>query len=68
MASSDLMLGTVDLFERAVEVWGTPERAREWLQCQEKELDAKPAELARTAEGFVQVLHCLRRIECDERV
>ncbi|PWC37903.1 MbcA/ParS/Xre antitoxin family protein [Azospirillum sp. TSO35-2] len=68
MMNSDWLLGSVKVFDRAVEVWGTPERAMEWLQCRDRDLGAKPGELAETTEGLVQVLHCLRRIELDERV
>ncbi|WP_042444323.1 antitoxin Xre/MbcA/ParS toxin-binding domain-containing protein [Azospirillum sp. B510] len=56
------------VFDRAVEVLGTAERAVEWMGCKDSLLGGKPGELVKTGDGMAQVLHCLRRIELDQPV
>ncbi|WP_042704072.1 antitoxin Xre/MbcA/ParS toxin-binding domain-containing protein [Azospirillum sp. B506] len=56
------------VFDRAVEVLGTAERAAEWMGCKDSQLGVKPDELVKTDDGMAQVLHCLRRIELGQPV
>lgn len=60
--ANDILHGAT-VFDRAVEVWGTPERAAEWLECPDSTLAAKPADLAESEDGLIRVLHQLRSIE-----
>ncbi|AWB09200.1 hypothetical protein A6A40_30055 (plasmid) [Azospirillum humicireducens] len=56
------------VFERAVEVLGTAERAAEWMGCKDSQLGVKPDDLVKTDDGTAQVLHCLRRLELGHPV
>lgn len=56
------------VFERAVEVLGTAERAAEWMGCKDSLLGVKPDDLVKTDDGMTQVLHCLRRLELGQPV
>ncbi|MBY6262707.1 DUF2384 domain-containing protein [Azospirillum sp. 412522] len=56
------------VFDRAVEVLGTAERAAEWMGCKDSGLGFKPDDLVKTDEGTARVLHCLRRLELEQPV
>lgn len=56
------------VFERAVEVLGTAERAAEWMGCKDSRLGVRPDDLVKTDDGMAQVLHCLRRLELGQPV
>ncbi|AWK89599.1 MbcA/ParS/Xre antitoxin family protein [Azospirillum thermophilum] len=68
MLDFNAMLDSDAAFDRAVEVLGTVERAMDWMQCKDSALGARPRDLVNTGDGLAQVLHCLRRIELDQRV
>lgn len=68
MVGANAMVDGDMVFDRAVEVLGTAERATEWMGCKESLLGAKPGELVETDGGAARVLHCLRRIELGQPV
>jgi uncharacterized protein (DUF2384 family) len=49
--------------EKAVEVFGSEEKAHEWLVAYHKLLDAKPIDYSNSQEGFLIVMQILNSIK-----
>jgi putative toxin-antitoxin system antitoxin component (TIGR02293 family) len=61
---ADTLLNTVDVTARAIEVFGTREKALRWLQTPVRSLgDQTPLSLLNSADGASQVRDTLGRVE-----
>jgi putative toxin-antitoxin system antitoxin component (TIGR02293 family) len=61
---ADTLLNTVDVTARAIEVFGTREKALRWLKTPVRSLgDRTPLSLLNSAEGAAQVQDTLGRVE-----
>jgi uncharacterized protein (DUF2384 family) len=52
-----------DVRERAIDIFGTEQKADDWMTQTSATLEAAPADLVVTNEGAEKVLHHLARIE-----
>lgn len=57
-----------DAIDRATEVFGTKERAEEWLEKMSSELGSAPREILDTREGFLRVMRHIHSVELAFRM